>query len=71
MHTHYFKATTETMRTLKEKEKRIIRLKRIPAVGDALVFDDDDKQKHLTITEVDSDRTGLMKNYYLIQYEVK
>lgn len=71
MYTHFFKITTEAMRTIKEEDKRIIKMKRIPSAGDLLVFDDDTMQKHLEITDVYADRTGLMKNYYLIEYKTK
>lgn len=71
MHIHFFKVTSEALSTVKNSGSRLIKMHRIPSAGDQLIFDDDVEQKHLEIIDVTADRTGLMKNYYLIEYKTK
>ncbi len=50
---------------------QIIRFKdKLPKEGDTIVHQHEGEQKQSTITEISS-HEGLMKNYYLVQHEMK
>lgn len=72
MYTHVLKLNKEKFDSVKEgMNVTIIRFpKRIPQVGELLLHEHDGEQKSTTITEI-SGGEGLMKNWYLVQHEIK
>jgi hypothetical protein len=67
---HTFKITVEAMRTIKKKDTRIIKFKRMPKDGDRLLFEDiEGNQKEMNVTGVAAEREGLKANYYLVDIE--
>lgn len=72
MYTHVLKLNKEKFDSVVDGENvTIIRFpKRIPQVGEVLLHEFDGEQKSTTITEI-SGGEGLMKNWYLVQHEMK